>query len=190
MRCSDLVAVARIARRRAAADSYTITYSGDGLRGIQAPATVWLYFPAYHGADLSRILATVNPELDPAGSLASAELITLRVGDHGRGAVRIRSAAGPDLCRAWICRPKADLIAEGGVYVFELIGLPVCVSPDEPAQATVAAYSESSAHGLLHLRMLSDGREILVPYVDDLVETDLAHGRLIVPRLADFLELE
>ncbi|MBX7057418.1 MAG: hypothetical protein K1X75_05085 [Leptospirales bacterium] len=189
MRLTALLAIARLARRRAAADWYSITYSGDGLSSLSPPEPIAIYRPPYQGSDLAAILRCVRPQLDPQGRLIEGNLQSLRLGSAGKGAAQVVSGELANLSSCWLCIERERLAASGDLYVFQLIGLPVFAEDESQPRARVKDYFEAAGGGVLVLESLEDGREAMAPFHPDQAKADLVAGKLTLRYLQEYFEL-
>ena len=180
---SKLIALARIAGEPVSKDSYRITVAGDGLRDIKPPINCWIYLPADGGKIASTMLDPARKGLLTDGELRPARLKSRKVtGNKGMVVVEPQSG-GPLDAGMWICIEKRLLEATQGIYLYQIIGIPVyCAGID---RGVIKDYFETGAHGVLVVKA-SDGHEIMVPYVDEFVRVDLANQRAEIEALDDF----
>ncbi len=86
----------------------------------------------------------------------------------------------------WICIPKSELgKRKGELYYFQIVGLQVKTEPEGDVCGVVENVFETAAHGVASVRT-PDGREILVPLVDEWVTFHLDQGLLIIPNFSEF----
>ncbi len=125
-----------------------------------------------------------------AGKQAPAERTTLKIEDvRGTWDLPIVAFEGiedrdqAEAVRGWILEvPSSELpdLEEGEYYPCDLEGLEVR-TPDGTRVGVVTQWIETPAHDVLALRLDDDGREVLVPFVEEAVpEVDVPGGRLVV----------
>ncbi len=192
MAAADLLAIGRIAGAQGRPGAYTVTVRGDGLADLKAPFTCLLHRAAYRGVDLSQILASVYPRPRDDGEYWPATVSSVAPVRSGKTIVRLKlpdELAGQDIKGLWICIREEQLLTRSeGVYLFQLLGLPVYADPAGEPVARVKDFLETGAHGLLVLERLDGDGEALLPLVEEHATLDLGAGRVIAPRYYDLIQ--
>lgn len=189
---ADLLAIGRIAGAQGRPGVYTVTVRGDGLADLKAPFACLLHRAAYRGVDLSQILASVYPRPKGDGEYWPATVSSVAPVRSGKTIVRLKlpeELAGQDIKGFWICVREAELLKRGeGVYLFQLLGLPVYAEAAGDPVARVKDFLETGAHGLLVLERLDGGGEVLLPLVEEHAALDLGAGRVLAPGYYDLIQ--
>ncbi|MCB1326107.1 MAG: hypothetical protein KDK35_12800 [Leptospiraceae bacterium] len=167
------------------------TYGGDALRGpLALPLPVWLYRPAYSGADSGRILEPARKGIPDSQIEARSSRATLTaVRTRARHAL-LSIEPGPDATAVglWVCLERAAIEAAAGsdgLFFFQIRGLPVATATGAESIGHVIDFLDTGADGVLLIRCLDDC-EVMVPMVDEFVTVDLKAGFVFVPQLDEF----
>lgn len=192
MAAADLLAIGRIAGAQGRPGAFTVTVRGDGLADLKTPFPCLLHRAAYRGVDLSQILASVYPRPREDGEYWPATVSSVAPVRGGKTIVRLKlpeELAAQDIKGFWICVREEQLLTSGeGVYLFQLLGLPVYADPAGEPVAQVKDFLETGAHGLLVLERLDGGGEVLLPLVEEHAALDLVAGRVVAPGYFDLIQ--
>ena len=144
------------------------------------PRDVWLYRSRRQEGKLAPTVQGLHDDSE------SFQAVLMQVGGSLRSGWAEFSGVPDDLDGWWICVPRVDLLADGDLYSFQLIGCRVVRSLGGDELARVVGYYETGAHGVL-VTNLPDGGEVLVPLVDEHVQLHLEDGEVLVPHFEDFI---
>lgn len=168
---------------------FKITVGGEGWKAIKTPATLWLY-----RAPAGEVLSSPSPAirgLSPDGILVSVEVERLEVRGN-KGWLELNSRwveehPSLEVRGSWLCIPREWLVRDtDDLYVFQLLGGMVRTSPESEDVAVVKDFFDSGAHGVLVLET-SDGREFMIPFLDQFVEVRDGGHLLIIEKFYDFI---